>query len=86
VFLAPTNLAQGKQYANNAKLATFPKTQNTKNVKSAPLDGRHPIILELHPVCLVHPVRTPMQMATLHARIVRAVDLIRIQPKRHANR
>jgi hypothetical protein len=86
VFLAPTNLAQGKQHANSVKLATTPKTRNKKSAKSAPLDGRRPIILELHHVCLVHPVRTPMKMATLYARIVLAVNLIQIQPKRPVNR
>ena len=85
VFLAPTNLAQGKQHANSVKLATTPKTRNKKSAKSAPLDGRRPIILGLRPVCLVHPVRTPMKMATLYARIVLAVNLTLIQPKRHVN-
>jgi len=86
VFLAPTSLAQGKQHANSVKLATIPKTRNKRNVKSALLDGRRPIILELHPACLVHLVRTPMKMATWYARSVLAVNLIRIQPKRHVNR
>ena len=85
VFLAPTNLAQGKQHAHSAKLATIPKTRNNKTVKSAPLDGRRPIILGLLPVCHVHPVRTPTMMAPLYAKIALVVDLIRAQQKPCAN-
>jgi len=85
VFLAPTNLAQGKQHANSVKLATIPKTRNKKNVKSAPLDGRRPIILGLRHVSLVHPVRMPTKMAPLSAKIVLTAILIRAQQKPRAN-
>jgi len=78
VFLALTNLAQGKQCANSVMLATIPKTRNRKNVKSAPLDGRRPIILELQHVCLVHPARTPTKMAPLCAKIVFTVNIVRV--------
>jgi len=85
VFLALTSLAQVKPFAKYVKPATIPKTRNKKNVKSAPLDGRRPIILGLLPVCHVHPVRTPTMMAPLYAKIVLVVDLIRAQQKPCAN-
>jgi hypothetical protein len=81
VFLAPTSLAKIKPPAKDVKPATIPKTRNKKNVKSAPLGGRRPIILELRHVCHVHPVRTPTKMAPLYAKIVLAVDLIQAQQK-----